>query len=255
MTETEDFLRRHPLCCFCGGSEPASTIDRQPGKILFPDQLRPLEMELPACASCSQQARADEALLALVCRFIGSPRRDPAPDSDLLRETFATVRQRFPGLLERMDQGQAWIQQRGQLIRQNAINVNQPEVRESMCRLAAKLALAIYYQSNGAPAGTTCRIKTLWSHCQNPDTFQQVTNLIRDLPRQANLKAGTWTRDEDFFSTFVFEGEKLVSMSIFREAVALVALLQEGPLPAEDNGHWDLVMAPVAKSGISIVHA
>ena len=252
MSTTEDFLRKHPFCCFCGGNEPASTIDYQPAKIVFPDKLRPQEMKFPACASCNKQTRADEALLALVCRFIGSPRRDLAPDR--LRDTLTTVRQRFPGLLEKMDQGQAWIQQRGRLVRQGAINVNQPEVHESMCRVAAKLALAIYYQNKGTPAATTCRIKTLWTHCQNLNRFQQVTNVIRVLPEQADLKMGTWKSDESFFLTFLLEGGKLASMSIFHEAVALIALLQEGPFQAEDNERWDFVMAPVAKSGISIIH-
>ena len=253
MALTEDFLRRHPLCCFCGGSEPASTIDRQPARIVFPDQPRPQEMEFPACASCETQTSADEALLALVCRSIGSPQREPAPDLDLLRDTFTTVRQRFPGLLEKMDQGQVWIQQRGRLIRQTEINVNQPEVGEFMCRIAAKLALAVYYQNKRTPAATTCRIKTLWTHCQTLDRFQQVTNLIRALPEQANLQTGKWESDESFLLTFLLEGGKLGSMSIFHEAVALIALLQEGPLEADDNDRWDFVMAPVAKRGIGII--
>jgi hypothetical protein len=211
-------------------------------------------MKFPACASCNKQTGADEALLALVCRFIGSPRRDLAPDFDRLRDPFTTVRQRFPGLLEKMNQGQVWIQQRGRLVRQGAINVNQPEVNESMCRVAAKLALAIYYQNEGTPAATTCRIKTFWTHCQNLNTFQQVTNLIRVLPEQANLKMGTWKSDEGFFLTFLLEGRKLASMSIFHEAVALIALLQEDAFQAQDNERWHFVMAPVAKSGISIIH-
>jgi len=246
MSTTEDFLRRHPLCCFCGGSEPASTIDSQPAKIVFPDDLRPEEREFPACASCTKQTSADEALLALICRLIGSPQRDLAPEFDRLRETFTTVRQRFPGLLERMGQGQIFIQRRGRLVREGRINVNQREVHESMCRIAAKLALAIYYESKGTPAPTTCRIKTLWTHCQNAATFQQVTNTIR-------VNAGKWQGNKNFFLTFLLEGGMLASMSIFHEAVAFIALLQAAPSRLEGNEHWAFVMAPEAGSGIRII--
>jgi hypothetical protein len=255
MPTTEDFLRRHPLCCFCGGSEPATTIDRQPAKIVFPDKLRPQEMEFPACASCHEQTSADEALLALVCRSIGSPEGNLPPDLDLLRHMFTTVRRRFPGLLEKMDLGQVWSQQGGRLVRKSAANVNQLEVGESMCRIAAKLALAVYYQDRGAPAATTCRIKTLWAHRQNLGAFQQVTNVIRDLPEheQSNLKTGGWESDESFFLTSLREGGKLASMVIFHEAVALIALLEEGPVQAEANERWDFLMAPVAKRGIGVI--
>ena len=253
MSTIEDFLQKHSLCCFCGGTEPASTIDCQPAKIVFPDKPPPQAAEFPTCAGCNDQTSADEALLAPVCRYVSSPRHDLAPDFEPLRGTFTIVRQRFPGLLERMDQGKVWIQQRGRLVRQSAIDVNQPEVRESMCRVAAKLALALYYQNKGTPAATTCRIKTLWSNRQTLNTFQQVTNLIRVLPQQANSKMGMWKSDESFFLTYLSDGGRLASMSIFREAVALIALLEEGPFQAEDNERWDFVMAPVAKSGISVV--
>ena len=78
MSTTEDFLREHPLCWLCGGTEPATTIDSQPPKIVFPNKAP--EIEFPTCASCQNQTSADEAVLAVVCRYISGPRRDRPSD-------------------------------------------------------------------------------------------------------------------------------------------------------------------------------
>jgi hypothetical protein len=253
MSSTQEFLRIHPLCCFCGGSEAATTVDHQPAKIVFPDKSRPKGLEFPACSTCNRQTSGDEALLALVSRFAGSHRPNAARDFHRLKDIINTVRQVFPGLLERMHARKVWANRGGLLMRQGAIDVNQPEVHQSMSRIAAKLALAIYYQAKGTPAATTCRIKTQWTHCQNPDTSQRVKNLIQIVPAQAILQMGKWKTDESFFLKFHSEDHKLASVAIFHEAVALIALLQEAPLDPNDHERWDFVMAPKAKIGIAIV--
>jgi hypothetical protein len=35
------FLAAHPFCCFCGGTEPATTIDHAPPRTCFPDRIGP----------------------------------------------------------------------------------------------------------------------------------------------------------------------------------------------------------------------
>src|SRR5436309_9558979 len=134
MANTEDFLKQHPMCCFCGGQTSAATIDHQPARILFPDKLRPKGLEFPACTICNRQTSADEALLAFVCRFAGSHRANAARDFHRLRNIVGSVKQR------------------GVWVRVGAIDVNQPEVNQGLCRIAAKLALAIYYETRSTPA-------------------------------------------------------------------------------------------------------
>src|SRR5260221_10070451 len=143
MAKTADFLKQHPLCCFCGGQEPASTIDHQPARIIFPDKLRPKGLEFPACADCNRKTSSDEALLAFVCRFAGSHRINAARDFHRLKDIVRSVNQSFPGLLHKMHGQRLWAMERGVWVRVGAVEVNQSEVNLGLCRIAAKLALAI----------------------------------------------------------------------------------------------------------------
>jgi hypothetical protein len=107
MSATSDFLNRHPLCCFCGGTTSATTIDHQ-ARILFPDKHRPKGLEFPACDSYNKQTRVAEALLAFLCRFAGSLRVDAPRDFNRLKDIVGTEKQAFPTLLPKMHKGKVW---------------------------------------------------------------------------------------------------------------------------------------------------
>jgi hypothetical protein len=138
------------------GAELSAAIalrpDHQPARIIFPDKHRPKGLEFPACADCNRQTSADEALLAFVCRFAGSHRTNAARDFNRLKDIVGSVNQSFPGLRQKMHGQRLWAMERDVWVRVGAIDVNQPEVNLGLCRIAAKLALAIYYESRSSPA-------------------------------------------------------------------------------------------------------
>jgi hypothetical protein len=152
MTNTRAFLKTHPVCCFCDGTTQATTIDHQSAKIIFPNKYRPEGLEFPACTSCNQQSSADEALLALLCRTAGSLRFNSPIDSKRVQDILSTVGSTFPNLLQKMKAGPKLISRQGVLVRGGAIDGNQPEEHLSLCRVAAKLALAIYYETQSVTA-------------------------------------------------------------------------------------------------------
>jgi hypothetical protein len=230
MTNIGEFLRRHPHCCFCGGQTAAATIDHQPARIIFPDKRRPKGLEFPACAICNRQTSADEALLAFVCRFAGSRRTNAARDFHRLKNIVGSINQSFPGLLQRMHGQRLWAKERGVWVRIGAIDVNQPEVNEGLCRIAAKLALAIYYERRLHPASNDCWINTQWTHCQNVDTVKRVQNIINAIPNQAVLQMGKWNTQDSFFLKYHFEDGDLFSAAIFHQSVALIAQLRESQM-------------------------
>jgi hypothetical protein len=47
------FLKEHPLCCFCGGTRTATTLDHVPPKACFPLGFWPEEFEFPSCNLCN----------------------------------------------------------------------------------------------------------------------------------------------------------------------------------------------------------
>ena len=250
MASTGDFLKQHPICCFCGGQTPALTMDHQPPRIVFPDKHRPKGLEFPACANCNRQTRADEALLAFVCRFAGSRRADAARDFHRLKNIVGSVDQSFPGLHQKMHGQRLWANERGVWVRVGAIDVNQPEVHLGLCRVAAKLALAIYYEIRSSPASKNCRINTQWRHCQNADTFKHVQNIIQALPREAILQMGKWNTQDSFFLKYHYEDGQLFLAAIFHGAVALIAQLREPQVPHQGE-KWQFVMFPSPDTGIT----
>jgi hypothetical protein len=249
MTYTEAFLKKHPVCCFCGGATQATTVDHQPAKIIFPNKHRPKGLEFPACTYCNRQSSADEALLALLCRTAGSLRFNATTDIQRLRDIHSTVASSFPNLLQKMNVGPKLIDTRGILVWGGAINVNQPEVDTSLCRVAAKLALAIYYETQSSPAVKDCWINTYWAHSQNAQTFKDVNNLIQAMPAQATLQMGMWNTEDSFFLKYLYDDGQLSLVAIFHESVALIACLCEPQVPR--GKRWQFTWSPQPSTGIT----
>jgi hypothetical protein len=250
MTKTEAFLKKHPVCCFCGGATQSTTIDHQPAKIIFPNKHRPKGLEFPACIHCNRQSSADEALLALLCRIAGSLRFNATTDIKRLKDIQGTVASSFPNLLQKMKVGPKLINRRGVLVRGGAIDVNQPEVDMSLCRVAAKLALAIYYETQSLPAVKDCWINTYWAHSHNAQTFADVNNLIQAMPAQATLQMGRWNTEDSFFLKYLYEDGQLSLAAIFHESIALIACLCEPQVPRGEK--WQFTWSPQSGTGITI---
>jgi hypothetical protein len=253
-----DFIKQHPICCFCGGQ--ASTIDHQPAKIVFPDKYRPKGLEFPACSTCNRQTSAPETLLAFVSRFAGSRRSGSRRDRDRLTDIVGTIDQSFPGLLHKMNFRPLWTKDRGLLVPGGAAKVNQPAIHHGLCLVAAKLALAIYYEDQKRPAPDGCLISTQWTHCHNESHVKHVKNMVDVLPATATLKQGAWKTDDTFFLKYHFEDGHLYTVAIFHEAVALIARLianniQREKEMQEQSENWQFLMTPKAGSGITVVRS
>jgi hypothetical protein len=61
--KTEEFLRAHPICCFCG-VEPATTVDHVPPKVCFKKKHWPEGFEFPACAGCNHGSSNSDQIIA-----------------------------------------------------------------------------------------------------------------------------------------------------------------------------------------------
>jgi hypothetical protein len=76
--------------------------------------------------------------------------------------------------------------------------MNQPEIKLSMCRMAAKLCLATYFLESGKVAGD-CVINTQWTHNQNAATAPHVQAVLSMLPRGLTLRQGKWEASNSFY--------------------------------------------------------
>jgi hypothetical protein len=244
-------LSKHPWCCFCGGSERAETADHQPAKIIFTNKRRPAGLEFPACHRCNELTRVDETILAFVSRVAGS-RREHAVLDRHLRPVAWRIERAVPGLLRRMYAGSVLHERRGLLAPHGVLNPNQPEVHSALCRIAAKLALAEYYQSTGLAAPVGARIRTLWAHNASAVAREPVDQILKSFPTVRSLSAGNWNADHDFFMRVGdLDGHQLTA-AFFHESVMLAAqMFIDGPQSIDHN--WMRVMAPSAEAGIVAV--
>lgn len=68
----QQFLQKHPTCCFCGGKVAATTIEHAPPIVFFVDRLRPSTHEFPACERCNVGSRSQDMMAAFTSIMMAS---------------------------------------------------------------------------------------------------------------------------------------------------------------------------------------
>lgn len=221
--KAKDFIKRHPICCFCGGAEPAATIEHLPARIIFPKKHRPKGLEFPACAACNAQTRGDDSVLAVVAQALGSTRTDvPLIDEDTLAKASRGAQINFPGF--KLVGRQELRRVKGVIRKVGVFDVNHPTVHLCLCRLAAKFALATLYELSREIADETYRINTLWTHNQH-DEADEIAEILKMFPNTASLKQGKWDTSETFYFRHVKEGDALIIAAVLYESLLLYAHL------------------------------
>jgi hypothetical protein len=80
---TAAFLAQYPICCFCGGNTPATTVGHVPNRAFFERKMWPDGYIFPACDVCQGDARTTDLVTAAVARI------SPGMSSTALREVRA----------------------------------------------------------------------------------------------------------------------------------------------------------------------
>lgn len=65
----KNFLLKHPVCCFCGGSQQATTQDHLPPRSVFDNKKWPEGYVFPACYDCNSGSSKYDSIFALVSRI------------------------------------------------------------------------------------------------------------------------------------------------------------------------------------------
>lgn len=67
-TSLAEFIKQHPHCIFCGGTEPTTTKEHCPPKALFQNRQWPEGYEFPACIRCNNGTSNHDRMLAMLAR-------------------------------------------------------------------------------------------------------------------------------------------------------------------------------------------
>ena len=139
MGSAKDFLLAHPVCAFCGGIRPSTTIERCPPRAMFQNRQWPEGFEFPACDKCNGGTRDDDLLIAMLARI--DPVENTGDMDGKVPGLMARAHKRHPGMFERM----LAIGADGQPEANGEWQITD-EMRQAVDVIAAKLAKSIYWR-------------------------------------------------------------------------------------------------------------
>jgi hypothetical protein len=205
------FLAKHPTCCFCGGSTPATTRDHLPPRSVFVEKKWPEGYEFPACLTCNNGSAGDDALIAFLSRM--NPGRDHTPTEEKeWAKLLASLQEHYPGVTRGMLLGanevRRWMTDRkvpkppGKAYGEMPIIKIPKLLVTAVERFNAKLLRALHYKHTGRIVPSGAWTRTRWwtnANLAAGEFPQDIANLI---PGVAVLQRGKVSLQKQFSYKF-----------------------------------------------------
>lgn len=246
------FLAEHPLCCFCGGSTPATTIDHVPSRACFPRRVGPEGYEFPACDACQTSYRLAEQFFAF---FVRTSDRDSGNyDSETSHRLIGGLKNNLPHLfpdprisarMKRRGLREFGLEKpSGQALSDIPMVAYPAECDVVVRAVAMKIALALYYKHKGRAAPADHWLGAFWVQIANQKVMADWVKVAHDLGAVTvgnrtntdldNLFRYRWSTEEP--------GHPDIFMAIaqFGEGVALCLILCADECWTDEDGlgHW-----------------
>ncbi len=233
----EQFLKQHPLCCFCGGETPATTFDHWPSRAVFDGRQWPEEYVFPACAPCNSTTANDETLFALLCRLKST--KESEDSFEQTKKLLIAVYEKRPGLYRslfpRANQVRNWIKTIKYLLPPGEttksiplLSLKHPEINASIARCAAKLFLGLHYKNTGTIIPKAGGVLFKWFTNANRAEETPIEYLLKILPNQPELKWQTKVLDDQFtYRYLIGETNGIASAFLvkFHESIGMAGLI------------------------------
>jgi len=248
----DEFKLKHPVCIFCGGLNPMTSIEHCPPRAMFQHRQWPEGFEFPACDACNLGSADDDLIVALLARinpFDGSGGADGR-----FCKLASSIRQKHPGMIARMypTPGQARRLNRslgltvtkGKTQQESGVANILPEMHRAVEVFAAKLAKAIYYKETGKVFPHDGELLMKWSgnsHLVTQGRYLLLDSL-GDLPGSVpELRRGRTVLNNQFsYALNMADGGELFAIrATFGAGFAL--LIFGTPLPGSLDSHYALV--------------
>lgn len=211
----KEFFYRNPVCCFCGGQNPATTEDHWPPRCLFRERKWPEGYVFPACSSCNSSTRTDENLLSMVFRISTSPGDEL--DQTEFRKALNAVRNNFPGVFEEMKLGnfkkRAALKSHG-IPRLAGVTLAETPVvglptvaRAAIERFSFKLGCALHYKHVGTCLPRDGRIVHQFQTTAMLYSNPIAEEVLRLTPEFAVLQRGNQKLDSQFIYRYGFSNK------------------------------------------------
>lgn len=247
------FLASHPKCCFCGGTEPATTVDHIPARTCFPERAGPEGFEFPACENCQGASRLDELAFAMFVRV-----NDPSNDNyrrDEIRKSYSGIKNNLPHLLpftglsksaKRRALRDKGLKKPPNVLIDDVPLVGVPAaIDEYIHRYARKMAAALYYREKGKPIG---RDFVIWSHWAQAVDKRQMEGLMKVAKMSPFMTVGGRS-NLNFGDRFGYrydmsdENDLFTAVAQFGQGLVVTMLVADGESAKELEGEEGWVRA------------
>ena len=223
-------LAANPFCVYCGGANPATTIDHLPPRIMFRGKLRPRQFEFPCCEPCNKGTKGTDQLIAWIGRIFP----DPATESDKadVQKILRGLKNNMPDVLREMHIGTAGqklarkrtaglIQESGGFLR-----LNGPLVSQHLDIFGCKLGLAMHWEHTKQIIPPTGGIVVRFFSNIEALEGKIPNRLLSLLPGPQTLRQGSWDVADQFkYSARITDDKKMgLFFASFRFSIAVVAL-------------------------------
>jgi hypothetical protein len=205
-------LKAHPWCIYCGGVQPADTIEHMPPIAMFYDRQRPKKLEFPTRRECNNGTRLSDTVASLLARAYPD-----APTPDDLERLLRGVRNNIPGLIEEMMSKPA---------RAGDLRVNGPILTKHIDVFGAKLGLALHFEAHGLPVSPVGGVQTMFFTNKSALKGELPEELIQLMPAPRTLKQGKREVGDQFKYSWALTDEKRHSAfyATFRQSFAIAAV-------------------------------
>lgn len=157
-TPRDVLLAECPYCIFCGGTEPATTIEHCPPRALFDHKQWPEGFDFASCEACNAGSKNLDVVVAALRRF--DPTHSEIDGDGRLMGLLRNARQQHPEFIEQMvslspvDARKAarrlgLARPPGMTFQEIGIVRVTPEMDKAVYSLAAKLSRALYFKQLG----------------------------------------------------------------------------------------------------------
>lgn len=215
----KEFLSNHPICCFCGGKELATTQDHLPPRSVFDQKKWPIGYIFPACEKCNSGSSKYDSIFALISR-INPFKKEP---EDVQKETekliLAYVEQ-FPEeaveLKLSSNAKRKWAKKSNFKLGRGETYGELPIIRipkswnDSIHTVSTKLIKALHYKHTGQIIPTEGRVEVKWWSNAEYIEGNFPKEFVEQLGGHVLLKRDKLTLNEQFsYSYQVSEDGKL----------------------------------------------
>jgi len=246
------FLDEHPICCLCGGTVAATTIEHAPPKVFFVNKVVPAATHrVPACERCNNGSSGMDQVAALFALTQATVHRD-IPET-YMDKLMRGVRNNAPTAFAAIANGPAELvplRVEGKVDDYARMEVDVLIFNDWLNPWAAKQAYALYYlHTDGDILSPSSRVMVQWVTNAHVVDEQSPDELLRALGNYGDLRQGVRNSELQYSYKWQLDEEIGCFVLMLHDASMVMIGIFHDPEKAAQVPEWTL-FATNAENGI-----